>query len=211
MKQILYDWGGANLWIFHRVNDVRGEFYDRLMQLGSFLGDHGLVSVYLALAILAGMWQTARAPMPERQRLETALRWFNALAVLGVAYSIDGALAHWIKLTLDFPRPAAALPPDTLHVIGVPEYRYSFPSGHSVFAATVAASLWPVLNRYWKVGLAGYLLWVGVSRVSLGMHFPADVLGGILLALLTVWLVRRAVSRIVRLPAAARDSGDTDA
>ena len=64
-----------------------------------------------------------------------------------------------------------------------PEHTYSFPSGHAMGSATLAAALvllawhsrwrWPVL-----AAAALFTGWVGVSRVYLGVHFPSDILAG---------------------------------
>lgn len=199
MKTIFYDWGGANLWLFHVINDVRGGFIDGLMQLGSTLGAHGNFPIYLSLIALVATLLTARAfARDARSGREQALGWLAVLSVLGVAYVIDGLAISWLKATLDFPRPPAALPPGTLHVVGTPELRHSLPSGHAAFATTLAASLWPALHRPGRIGLAVFVLWVGLSRVSLGMHFPADVVAGVGVGLLVVVPVRLAIRRVLR-------------
>jgi hypothetical protein len=38
LTQALYDWWGANLWLFHLVNGVYGELWDAAMRLGTLLG-----------------------------------------------------------------------------------------------------------------------------------------------------------------------------
>ena len=68
-----------------------------------------------------------------------------------------------------------------------PEHSYSFPSGHAMGAATLAAVLvlltwrgrwrWPALLL--SSAFAG---WVGASRVYLGVHYPSDILAGMLAA-----------------------------
>jgi len=59
----------------------------------------------------------------------------------------------------------------------------SFPSNHTIIIAAFAFAL--ILDRRWAgwgwLALAGALL-VGTSRVYLGVHFPLDILGGLLLA-----------------------------
>ncbi len=73
----------------------------------------------------------------------------------------------------------------------------SFPSNHTIIIATFAFAL--ILDRRWAgwggLALAGAAL-VGTSRVYLGVHFPLDIAGGLILAPLaaaiTLPLWRRA-------------------
>ena len=116
-----------------------------------------------------------------------------------MAYWLNGLLLGYLKPLLDLPRPPLALLPETLHIIGMPEYHHSLPSGHSSFAMMVVASLWPILKQRFRVVGVIFVVWVGVSRISLGMHFPADVLAGYLLSLIVVTLVYAATHQLMRL------------
>lgn len=64
-----------------------------------------------------------------------------------------------------------------------PEHTFSFPSGHAMGSATLATAVlllcWHTAWR-WPVLLAGviFVVWVGASRVYLGVHFPSDILAG---------------------------------
>lgn len=64
-----------------------------------------------------------------------------------------------------------------------PETTFSFPSGHAMGSATLAAAVvllvWRTAWR-WPALLAGmaFTAWVGASRVYLGVHFPSDILAG---------------------------------
>ncbi len=196
LKAVLYDWGGTNAALFHWVNRLHSPFWDRLMLWGTALGDHRNFPVYAALLTLAGLVLAARAGRRAAEDISRALAlsWLGALAVLGLGYVVDGGLILWLKPWLDYPRPLLALPPGSVTVVGRPEYHYSLPSGHSAFAMLLAASMWPVLNRCWRTAAAIFVLWVGVSRVSVGAHFPADVAAGWLLSLGVVALVRPAVA-----------------
>jgi membrane-associated phospholipid phosphatase len=45
------------------------------------------------------------------------------------------------------------------------------------------------------------VLWVGISRISLGAHFPADVMAGFLSSLAVVLLVQAATHKLMQLVA----------
>jgi membrane-associated phospholipid phosphatase len=184
MKSLFYDWGGFNLWLFHAINDFRSPLIDSFMLLGTRLGDYGNFPLLLALAAAYGLVAASRG------RPEDSHAWLAALAVFSVAYVLEGQILGFLKPWLDYPRPPLALAAGSVHVVGAPELHHSLPSGHAAFAMLVAASLWPVMIRLLRGALIGYVLWVGISRISLGAHFPADVLAGFALSLALVWPLR---------------------
>ena len=70
-----------------------------------------------------------------------------------------------------------------------PEHSYSFPSGHAMGSMTLALTLlllcWSARTPWgtpwrWPATLLGalFVLWVGWSRVYLGVHYPSDILAG---------------------------------
>ena len=87
----------------------------------------------------------------------------------------------------------------------------SFPSNHTIIIATLAFTL--LFDRRWAgwgwatLALAAV---VGLSRVYLGVHFPLDIAGGLLLAPLAAALVmpvwRRVGTRDRGVPGAARQA-----
>lgn len=199
IKTIFYDWGGANTWLFHLINDHHDAALDRSMLLGTWLADHTHFPAYLAMIAIAGLIRTRQLSAHDpRWGQALSAQWLGVIAVFSLAYVADGLLLAWLKPWLDFPRPALALPPGTVYTVGSPEYRYSLPSGHATFAMLMAASLWPALNRYGHLIAVLGLLWVGVSRVSLGAHFPADVLAGYGLSLLVVLALRAVIHPMTR-------------
>jgi membrane-associated phospholipid phosphatase len=65
---------------------------------------------------------------------------------------------------------------------GVVEESFSMPSGHTTFAFALATS-WSLSAGRWYV-TAPALTWasgVALSRVWLGVHYPSDILVGVLL------------------------------
>lgn len=100
-------------------------------------------------------------------------------AVLAISILFGMVVTDDIKNIIKSPRPAVSSPEPFLYT-----NEYSFPSGHSV-TAFMAAS---IIGAYfgWKYRILGYLLAisVGVSRLSLGVHYPSDVLAGAILGII---------------------------
>jgi membrane-associated phospholipid phosphatase len=188
MKTVLYDWGGANVWLFHLLNGLHTSFSDRFMMLGTLLAGHGNFPVYLGIACLFAIGSLSD-PASEKK----AVMWLTTISVFCVAYMLDGQLLNLVKPWLDFPRPLLALPPSSVHVFGRAEYHDSLPSGHASFAMLTVASLWPMIPMRYRMAGVFFVTWAGISRICLGAHFPADVLAGFLSAYLIVLIVRKAI------------------
>lgn len=206
MKRIFYDWGGANEWLFHLINDINGNLLDKFMSLGTSLSTHKNFAVYQGIVILTTFFYVAKAATPE-EKLQQAMRWLTVIAVFNIAYLADALFLGFLKPFLDFPRPPLALLAGSVHIVGEPEYHHSFPSGHATFATLVVAALWPVFNRYWRVFGCFFVVWACLSRISVGAHFPVDVVGGATSSFLIVWLVRAGFVRFME-SRASRESGD---
>ena len=94
------------------------------------------------------------------------------------------------KLSFAELRPLSVFSESEIFFSGARLYRYSFPSGHSAAIATAIFSLVTVFKPSvtQKIILLGLLLVVAISRVMVGAHWPVDVLAGILLGYLSVFV-----------------------
>lgn len=123
-------------------------------------------------------------------RLGNGVFWYVMLASLPVVYGIEavlptlhiGAVAlagvvvyKLIKSRLIRERPFIALP--DIICASPPLDRYSFPSGHALHAVSFSILIlyfFPALG--WIV--LPFSIFVLLSRVILGLHYPSDVLAG---------------------------------
>lgn len=196
MKEIVYDWGGLNVWLFHQINDIHSNALDTCMLGLTAVASHKLFPYYLLILSLIAIVAVIKQP---NNPLKNKSLWISTIAVFSIAYLLDGSFVGMLKPMFDFPRPPLALPIETVHIVGEAEYHHSLPSGHSSFAMLIVASIWPVLFFPWQKYLAViFVLLVGISRVSLGAHFPADVLAGWLSSLVIVLGVRWGIEKIMR-------------
>src|ERR1017187_3282345 len=90
MKEILYDWGGANVWLFHAINDIRFGGLDQVMLLGTTLGDHMLFPLYLGILTLFAL-VVVNTPFQDTSHHRVRVsRWMAVIAVFSLAYQLDG-------------------------------------------------------------------------------------------------------------------------
>lgn len=95
-----------------------------------------------------------------------------------------------LKSLFHHPRPFQ-YDPQVLKADAVPAegLGYGLPSGHSQSAVVVWGYLAAWLRRRWMWGLATILVVsIAFSRIYLGVHFPSDVLGGLVLGIVWLWL-----------------------
>lgn len=173
-----YGWYGLNVQLFGLVNGWHGPWIDAAMIAATALGHPSLYPLYVAIALL---WSRARpASLPAAN-----------VVVFAVGYVLTSVLVvPALKRAFDFPRPVKALGEAAVTLVGRSDELHAFPSGHAAFAVLMAASLGPGSSRPVRWALIAFALLVCASRVSVGAHFPADVVAGTLVALAVAALVR---------------------
>ena len=73
---------------------------------------------------------------------------------------------------------------------------YSFPSGHSTIVTTIFGGIAYLLKRiYYVIPLGIMILLVMFSRMWLGVHTPQDVLTGLLLGLILIFLTNPIINK----------------
>ena len=138
------------------------------------------------------------------------------LVVIG-AYFFGQVVELGMKMWIFHPNPPAGFFRYNLPVLPVSSHvqtGHSYPSGHSyrtVFLAVFMASLAWRSARLNKIQKSFGLLLLGlfciimlISRVSLGEHWPSDVMGGMLLGLICGWFLPKTgknPNQIISTPA----------
>ena len=147
-------------------------------------GRGDLYLVPLAVVLLLLLF-ASRVLAGERRRAAARFCAWVTLFV-GLSVALSGLLNDVIKLIVGRPRPTTGPLENQPFTF---DYAYqSFPSGHTAVAFGLALSLGLLWPR-WRLPLLVFAFAVAASRVILHSHYPADVLGGALVAWMTVtWL-----------------------
>lgn len=155
------------------------------------LGRSETAGLFWANATLLGDTLAAFTLLALFLRKRPDIVWTLFLAAL-----FTTAWVHGLKNGVESLRPLAILGPEQVHVIGVALNKYSFPSGHTATAFTLAAviclrGVHPVL----AISVLLLAALAGISRAVVGAHWPLDILagalGGWLSALIGVHLYQR--------------------
>ena len=74
---------------------------------------------------------------------------------------------------------------------------FSFPSGHTSGSFTAALVLFHLMPK--KIGVPAVVLatMIGFSRMYIGVHYPTDILGGILVGIMLMGITAFAAERIL--------------
>ena len=85
-----------------------------------------------------------------------------------------------------------------VHQLIFHETSYSFPSGHAAFFAALAMVVF-LYNR--KAGWIYFsaALFIGFARIYTGVHWPLDVLGGLILGAVIGFAVDRLTARLKKI------------
>ncbi|MGB9552950.1 MAG: phosphatase PAP2 family protein [bacterium] len=156
-------------WLFFQLYSLAGlsKFLDSLI---IFLGDYFLYFLLFLLALCA-YWDY-------RNKGLNSLKLYG-LAAFSSLFARFG-VAEIIRLFYHRLRPFVAM--GLPHLLS--DNSYSFPSGHTIFLFALATGVYlfkPKLGIF--LYCSGFL--IGLARVSGGVHYPSDILGGMILGILT--------------------------
>jgi undecaprenyl-diphosphatase len=165
--------------LFYIQAHMKSPVMDRVMVFITSLGNAGLIWIAIALVLMY-------------QKNYRKCGIYLSLTLMTASLLGDEVLKnvfHRIRPCNQFPEVSLLI-----HRPGT----YSFPSGHTMAGFAAAAVLFN-FNR--KLGIAGYFMafLIAFSRMYLFVHFPTDILGGILFGTLSSMLLVYGANRIYQI------------
>ncbi|WP_234124131.1 phosphatase PAP2 family protein [Clostridium hydrogenum] len=148
---------------------IENKYLDRLMPLITYMGNLGIIWIAMALILI----------------LNKPYRSIGNIVIITLIISTivgEGIVKHIVKRM----RPCNIH--NELNLLITKPISYSFPSGHTLSSFAVAE----VLSRYfgqYKILFIAIALLIAISRLYLYVHYPTDVIAGIVIGILCSKLV----------------------
>jgi undecaprenyl-diphosphatase len=167
----------VNYEIFSLVNGMAGKFgpLDLLMVVAA---KYLIFPLFAAAAVVTGLrarqdgWWPAGAWRIGQVALTLALGFALSAGIRMLGLSQRPFQTHEVHQLLD-------------HAPGV-----SLPSDHATASFAIAIAVWFFVSARWGPYFTGFAALIAVSRVFVGVHYPADIMAGALVAMvagLAVW------------------------
>lgn len=173
--QAFAQWEGRLLiWV---QENLRGGFMNGLMRFLSMIGDAGMVWILVTLILLA-------RPKTRRMGFSCAVSMILTLIIVNLT----------IKPLAARTRPYELIEGLTLLVDA--QQDFSFPSGHSANSFACAWVIFRTMRKKWKfvpLALAGL---IAFSRLVVGVHYPSDVLAGVLIGMVLAEFTLRMLPKL---------------
>lgn len=149
---------------------------DKIMVGATKLGDVGIIWIILTAILLI---------IPKTRRTG---------GVMLVALVVQTVLCNVILKNL-FARTRPYDVNTTVQLLVPKLHDFSFPSGHTSASFTAVSALYFSKDKLWKPALILACL-IAVSRLYLYVHYPTDVLGGLLLGVLSGYIGYKIMEKV---------------
>ena len=160
--------------ILNAIQGLRTPITDRIMCAVTSLGNVGMIWILLAVVLLV---------LPKTRK---------SGCIVMAALVLDMILCNGV-LKHVFARVRPCEVNTTIQLLVPRPSDYSFPSGHTAASfAAVAALFFAGQKKLWKPALVLAVL-IAFSRLYLYVHYPTDILGGIVVGVLCGYIGARCV------------------
>lgn len=190
MFEFFYNLAGLNSQIFLTINHATNtSILPRVLQLISW--PFGIDKFAICYAVLAAYFFFKLKKLDLYSQEKEFWPLFNKMMTIGITYTVFGFIYAALKFSINLPRPFCSLPADSFHtIINTANERClsSFPSAHTGLAVIITYFLWSYLRTSGKLTAIAVIALVGISRMTLAMHYPADIIYSFFIAFLIIMI-----------------------
>ena len=164
--------------IYRFQHNLNSELFNKIMIFFTNLGDYGTVWIAIALILFLN-----------KKYRKTGILAFVSLAICSVIVNII------LKPLIQRPRPFTEIA-DIILLIKTPK-DYSFPSGHTAASFVMVYIFFRHIKKYFiPVFITGIL--IAFSRMYLTVHFPSDIIAGIIIGIFSGYAGEKLTDRFYR-------------
>lgn len=188
MTHFLYNWIGLNKSLFILINKLTN--VGCLPDILKIISDVFFIAnfaVFYFIACLLFYFRTRRVTTDKQSFFMTG---YFELTRIGICYSLFGLTFAALKFSINLSRPFCSLTKADFITIANTDLERclsSFPSAHTGLSILVAYCLWPYMNTFLKYISYLVILAVAVSRITLAMHYPADIIYSAIVTILIIF------------------------
>lgn len=155
--------------VFSIMEAVSCTFLDWFFKIFTYLGDAGIVWIVIGVVLAL--------------RRKTRSMGCCLLVCLALTYVVNDKI---IKEIVERARPFVADP--SIEIIIDKPSGFSFPSGHTASSFAAATAIFLFDRKYGALAYVLALI-IGISRVYLFVHYPSDVLCGMVVGVVCAFLI----------------------
>lgn len=164
--------------ILNEIAKIHNPFLDKIMTKMSMLGSGGIFFIIIALILLLN-----------KKTIKIGLTMSLALVLCAIVG--NGILKPYFSRIRPYMK-------EMIPIIINPPSGYSFPSGHT-YSAFAAATVINIYNKKWGILFYIFAVLMGFSRMYLYVHYPTDVLAGMILGILIGIISKKIIDKTVKV------------
>lgn len=158
------------------IQTLRCEALDVILSAVSWTADHGEIWILLAAVLLV---------IPKTRKIGFAV---------ACGLVVDLLVCNiWLKPMIGRVRPFTVN--TTIELLVKAPLDASFPSGHTAVSFAAVTALATAHSKLWRPALALAVL-IAFSRLYLYVHWPSDVLGGVIVGVFAGWIGAKTAEKL---------------
>ena len=199
MIHTLYHWGGYNKALSVKIHHLTNNetFYSIMKFASAYAGNYLMSPVTIPLAAIF-IYLVFKLKKND-QTVQYCVNSLKCFVAMFISFIVMAIIVKLLKSYFAMPRPYCSIEPELIKDMLVHKsakcFR-SFPSGHTSYSTILIASLWPIMNKWFKGFGAAFVAIVATSRIAMAMHYPVDVVCSIIASLVVVLLVSKLINKL---------------
>ena len=200
MFEVFYNFCGLNQEIFLFLNKITNiglfAYFLRIFSFCFNIANFAIIYIIYCIYLYIQLKKIEN----DNERQNKFWHSYNKLVEIGIVYGVSGLVFTALKFTVNLPRPYCSIAEGSfITILNTASERClsSFPSSHAALSVLLTYFIWNYVKLPVKILMICVIILVSLSRISLAMHYPSDIIYGIITGLITI-LIGKLIFRIFK-------------